>query len=183
MLKKLSIILLILISCGTEQCDTFSKKYEVPKQFEIYVKLFEKEANLHERSLVIDNLIMEFVEDYGSDKDTIGQCTLYMVNDKVLRPPKVTFKKDYWEKASKLEQELLVFHELGHCVLFKDHNDDTFFDEHFNSHIPVSIMSSYIMWEAYYKYYRETYLQELFSRSEYELTTLPLAPDFIIRYE
>lgn len=38
----------------------------------------------------------------------------------------VVIDKDYWEYSSKIEREALVFHELGHCVLDKEHTEGEF---------------------------------------------------------
>lgn len=36
----------------------------------------------------------------------------------------VTIDSDYWEIASKLNREYVVFHELGHCALGRGHKED-----------------------------------------------------------
>lgn len=35
----------------------------------------------------------------------------------------VLIHRDYWQRFSSLQRELLVFHELGHCILQREHLD------------------------------------------------------------
>ena len=52
--------------------------------------------------------------------NVIGQCA----HDPGT-PTTVIIDKSYWDNASDLEKEFLVFHELGHCVLNRDHLDES----------------------------------------------------------
>lgn len=49
----------------------------------------------------------------------------------------VTIDKTFWDRASHLYREYIVFHELGHCFLFRDHYEACFDDNTY-----VSIMRS-----------------------------------------
>jgi len=51
--------------------------------------------------------------------NVIGQCA-----HQEGEPNTVIVDKYYWDNADDLEREFLVFHELGHCVLGRDHLDD-----------------------------------------------------------
>lgn len=35
----------------------------------------------------------------------------------------ISINKKYWDGYSEIDREYLIFHELGHCVLGKDHDD------------------------------------------------------------
>ena len=50
----------------------------------------------------------------------IGQCSYSNET-----PYKVTIDKPFWDKASDLGKEFVVFHELGHCVLGRAHDEST----------------------------------------------------------
>ena len=65
----------------------------------------------------------------------------------------------YWPTATDLEKELLVFHELGHCLLGRDHDDTTLADG-----TCLSIMHSGTgsCRNAYSIATRKAYLDELF---------------------
>lgn len=62
----------------------------------------------------------------------IGQCAH---ND--TKPNTVIIDQLYWNTATDLEKEFVVFHELGHCVLNREHLDNS--DNQGNC---VSIMTS-----------------------------------------
>jgi hypothetical protein len=62
----------------------------------------------------------------------------------------------FWEEASQTEKEVLVFHELGHCVLNREHNESLISEQN----IPKSIMYPYIF-ETEYEMYRNYYINEL----------------------
>lgn len=67
----------------------------------------------------------------------------------------------YWNKASQHERQVLIFHELGHCVHLLDHKNTV--DP--ASGWPASIMYPYILsgfqYESWYNYYNS----ELFNGS------------------
>ena len=66
----------------------------------------------------------------------------------------------YWQDATDLERERILFHELGHCVLMREAHVDTL-----NSQgKPVSLMhSANLLSDAYYSAHRSDYLKELVS--------------------
>jgi len=51
--------------------------------------------------------------------NVIGQCA-HDPNE----PGTVIIDRTYWNSSTDLEREFLVFHELGHCVLDRDHLDE-----------------------------------------------------------
>jgi hypothetical protein len=51
-----------------------------------------------------------------------------------------------------------MFHELGHCVLDRPHDDD----RAVNTRRPASLMSTYLLSSYWYKSYYEEYMYELF---------------------
>lgn len=62
-----------------------------------------------------------------------------------------------WLTSSVTFRELLLFHEMGHHILKREHRNNLFRDG-----CPVSIMY-YKLYERCYKKYREYYIEELFS--------------------
>jgi len=85
----------------------------------------------------------------------IGQCSYSNEN-----PYKVTIDKPFWDKASDLGKEFVVFHELGHCVLGRAH------DESMDSRgFCLSIMRSGTgnCRDSYNSTTRKAFLDELFS--------------------
>lgn len=67
-----------------------------------------------------------------TSQDVIGQCAHQ--NDE---PNTVIIDKIYFDQASDLEKEFVIFHELGHCVLNRDHIDVSNSEGHC-----ISIMTS-----------------------------------------
>ena len=67
----------------------------------------------------------------------------------------INIDPEFWAIASDVEKEEVVFHELGHCILGRDH-EETVLEEG----IPKSIMFPYVFeWE--YQNYRSYYVAEL----------------------
>lgn len=87
------------------------------------------------------------------DKGTVGWCKPF------LWPQQIMLDTLYWEDATELEKEQLIFHELGHCVLGREHNDKE--DENGD---PISIMHPYTMDDHTYKRHREQYIKDLFTK-------------------
>lgn len=87
----------------------------------------------------------------------IGMCDPYI--------PKrtVVFDRDMWPLHSAIEKEELVFHELGHCVLDRDHLTTKV------KNWPISIMYPYDSIMTY-NYYRDQYLKELFTKDATDIT-------------
>jgi hypothetical protein len=67
-----------------------------------------------------------------TDTGVIGQCA-----HSDSKPNTVIIDKIYWGTATDLEKEFVVFHELGHCVLNREHLDQA--DNQGNC---ISIMTS-----------------------------------------
>lgn len=83
-----------------------------------YFQRFEDEAAA--RGLKVD-LADAYITGYLSDISTsqvIGQCS-YSSNN----PHRVTIDKPFWNQASDLAREFVVFHELGHCYLDRVHDE------------------------------------------------------------
>jgi hypothetical protein len=85
-------------------------------------------------------------------KGYVGICKLGYY-----RVPYIAIDRTYWKNSSRWGREWLVFHELGHCVLDRDHRDDKF-----GVNCPASIMHSYAN-SFCYKDYRNYYVKELFT--------------------
>lgn len=79
------------------------------------------------------------------------------------QPGHIVIDETFWQQSSDLWKEMIVFHELGHCVLFRDHWEGILGDG-----TCESIMRSGL--EACRDNYRWStradYLEELFARGE-----------------
>lgn len=141
-----SIVSLILSSCGNS--------YSI-SGFESYVNEFVEYGKTKNKKIETYELSIGFGKSEEFEEDVIGICYIYESGDK-----DIAIKKEYWDKANEIQKKVLMFHELGHCLLGLDH-DDTFLNPPGR---PKSFMNSHVVnWNIAKKYYSE-YMEELFSR-------------------
>lgn len=72
------------------------------------------------RGQAID-LVAKRIEGFLTDieeENVAGQCSYSASSTR-----KVNIDRDYWNSATDLEKELVIFHELGHCYLERSHSD------------------------------------------------------------
>lgn len=99
----------------TESSNTYAN---VDAELWPYWQSFEDEAA--QRGINIDlnasELVGIFVE---IDQDHVaGSCTFSSNQPRVIR-----IDRTIWEELPDVYREFIVFHELGHCVLFRDHDE------------------------------------------------------------
>lgn len=130
MRNLLIISLLFLLSCHPETV-TETVQYSVPASVEPYVQSFRTEAQRRNHPVSTDRLVIDFGDTQG--EDVCGRCVL-----EAGQPPRIILSMDAycWQQASANEQEGLVFHELGHCLLNRQHRSD-----HFANRAYVSLMN------------------------------------------
>jgi len=124
-------------------CGTFrpARYAYIDPAFDTYVQTFESISNKQVHAIMIFADI--------ADEEVGGTCT----NSE---PPLIVIDTPYWNEITELGREQLVLHELGHCVLNRDHKENML------SGLPVSIMYSiHFGDEWYYAQNRAYYLQEL----------------------
>lgn len=74
------------------------------------------------------------------------------------RPRVIVVDKRFWDQASPMEREMVVFHELGHCALNRPHK--TALDPWGRQ---ISLMYPSIFNPMMYRSNREYYINELFN--------------------
>lgn len=116
------LMLLFALSCRpAPEEEPEPKQYSVPAEVEPYVERFREAARQRGQTIPADNLILTF----GTTKSpaACGQCLR-----QAGRTPRITLSTtaSCWKDAGAEEREALVFHELGHCWLNRDHRDDRF---------------------------------------------------------
>lgn len=114
--------LLTLLSCQPRtQLAPEPVQYSVPAEVEPYVQRFRDEMQKRGQTPATDNLIITFGKTQGDD--ICGQCSLQSG-----KTPRITLSTDSfcWQQANQNERECLVFHELGHCLLARQHRSDRF---------------------------------------------------------
>lgn len=85
-----------------------------------YFENFKAEAA--KRDVEVDYVAMNVEGTIGdiTERGIAGQCQTYTNGSKA-----IVIDESYWNKVSALKREFLVFHELGHCILNRDHLDDS----------------------------------------------------------
>ena len=109
-------VILVTGSCNKDE----TPQYFVDTPLQPYFDRFEVEAAA--RGLTIDLVALKISGDIRliSASQVIGEC---IHTDK--EPNTVVVDVVYWNGANDLEKEFLVFHELGHCALNREHIDDS----------------------------------------------------------
>lgn len=127
--------------------------------FNEYMWRFITYAAKNGRQLDSIELNIYFTDDLKSDGklQTIGKCDY----NRITGVNTVWIKRDYWESSDEDIKELLLFHELGHCILNQvgHRNEINFINGDFRA---ISLMNSKIISKDYPNN-KDYYLQELFS--------------------
>lgn len=80
----------------------------------------------------------------------------------------ITVDPDYWNIADNMEKISLMFHELGHCVLNREHVNSLYYynGEHISGYVPVSFMYPYnIFHQENFNELKDYYFHEMFNPS------------------
>jgi hypothetical protein len=87
-----------------------------------------------------------------------GHCANYGKNNPLNY---IKINKKFWETASEVQRRILIFHELGHCVLDRRH-DDNLIQLGIYVNAPKSLMYSIPFgYESVFFEYRDYYYKEL----------------------
>ena len=82
----------------------------------------------------------------------------------------IIIKKAWWDATNNQDyRESLIFHELGHCALGRDHLDDTASSN--TGTYKISMMNSIILAPEHYQPNKDEYLEELFTQDYTDLVT------------
>lgn len=153
----LLILIFFLQACGRGTIDSPSNH----GVFEPYFQAFEEESIAHGRDTTGDTGIsIQFVDSLSMETNELGQCDKSMGRS-------VSILRSGWGKASEVERTLLIAHELGHCLLNRQHRNDTyniFIPLTFMDPVaPVSIMHPSLPTEEDFHYAEAKYWDELFN--------------------
>lgn len=134
------LIILILVVCIT----SCGKRLE-PSQFESYIQSFMSEGLT--RGVRIPRHIFPPMTFGPAPNYVLGYCRTGPSGHKIV------INQHYWNDMSSECKELLIFHELGHCILNQGHDQKE-----------TAIMFSYQDTTSckFYKYHRAEMLDELF---------------------
>lgn len=115
MLRKILIACLIL-SLGCSK-NTPSFVYSVPAEFEPYLQKFITEAKARGQNITISNLIIKY-----DSTLSLQYCATSNVTSKQNDIQRIILFNIHkcWQNSDQLE--CLIFHELGHCILGREHD-------------------------------------------------------------
>lgn len=141
MLRLITISLLstIVIGCGTG----FRPVGYIDPEFRPLVEKFEQLAG------VTVDVTMYFNELTGN---IIGMCKTYSDGYKEIKIDNI-----WWNYSSDTDREILIFHELAHCVLGQKHRDYNLSDG-----CSGSVMDTYHIGSYCYNKHYDYYIGELF---------------------
>jgi hypothetical protein len=155
-MNKIGVIAKVLWVCALAVAGVGCGKaptYDVPEEFAPYVERFQQEAAANGVHLSITDLRVQFGQ-MRSASET-GACEIN--GDET---PTITVNQAAWDRRSDAEREELMYHELGHCALKRQHNLARAHDGR-----PASIMNPYSLGRHTYEQHRDEYVAELFSHA------------------
>lgn len=145
--NNLFVILFSLIGCQEQSYVVFIDPVLQP-----YAQSFIESGQSVNYPIVIDNLVMKFSTNLPVNIN--GQCALRQT-------PIILINKYVWSLLPEITKKALVFHELGHCVLYLQH--DMIWIMIGSDTIPRSIMYPYLQKDLVYLNHWDYYINELFN--------------------
>jgi len=131
-LRFLTVILLTLFLFSCETVDSLEPVRVIPDQMQPFVDRFIGEAEKRGMVLDVSKLSFEFDRDIAggtAQNPAIGSCTRSRDLDLIT----LDTLNLLWLLTSNLGREEIIFHELGHCILDREHNDNKFITGDFAS--------------------------------------------------
>ena len=171
MTKSSAYILLVFVALGAAACDKESGEPEsqtheltveypnVDEELWPYFQAFEEAAAERDIEVNLGSMVLSASISELEPDGTAGVCHFDSE-----APERVIVDRETWDAVSETLREYIVFHELGHCVRYRGHLEDT--DDFGRC---VSIMASGVEGcrPNYNANTREAHLDELFDEQYY----------------
>lgn len=158
-MKKLLFILVLLISSCS--CTTLPPKGTIDPEFISYLVEFNKQAHIYGQDYKAELTDVRISFSILSNQETqnhgrvIGTCYF---EDNLIKIDKLM-----WEYSPHAIREVLLFHELGHCILQREHREGMSYNIKSGMLINISIMNPEILPLPMYVLNRQYYMMELFT--------------------
>ena len=140
--KLVLVAIVVITACGKKELNITG--------FESYVSSFEAAASSQGRSLKIEDLTIEF----GTPASASADATCFQGTG----VPRIVVDKAKWDAMPEGKRTALLFHEMGHCVLEREHKPG---NGRANA-CPDSVMNPYTLSDFCFSKLRDEYLVELF---------------------
>lgn len=111
---------------------------------------FQQQGAQYGAAFVTQTVSLSFRSFFGA---TVGMCSFNSSGRN-----HVDLSSSAWQRGSNTFREMLVYHELGHCLLGRGHKNSKL-----TSGQPESLMNSWMFDERTYLANRDYYLKELFT--------------------
>lgn len=144
---KYIMVLILLVSCGSAPPPSKDND-AVQEEFKPYYSEFIDDLNLRNRRVSYSGIAIKF--DKMKSSNNVGECHYSY--------PKHTVKinRTFWDVSSNTTKKIIIYHELGHCMLYKEHS------EKLNSiNQPVSIMYPRVLYASVFLRDELQYINEL----------------------
>jgi hypothetical protein len=170
-MKQLMIFLLLLLinSCGLPIIRDLVKKDEQTRLhnttnpvFNSYVSSFEAAGKKNGVNVSAGNVPINFGD--TENENHRGICATYQDGSK-----EIIIQESWWNTQSEDFKESLIYHELGHCLLGRDHDDQTV--NVAGQDFKTSMMNQRIVSPIHYSPNKESYHKELFTQQSSDLIT------------
>jgi len=150
-LKKVVFVLFLLaIACSKDDDAVISS------ELSDYVERFVAEGKTRSTTVDIHDLSVTF----AGEAELPGHCGEWV---KDLARIQIKKSDNCWNKRSDMDREILLFHELGHALLGRPHNNDTLPNGDFKSMMFEG--TQFNIYNAHTPERRQYYLDELFNAS------------------
>jgi hypothetical protein len=149
LIKLIVLTLCYLISASCKDQNDTSSTTPLASEFSEYINRFVTEANKRNVKVTVSTLQIKF-------DSSIGSLCGYGSPD----PPRVSIRKDCWDNYPDIAKEILIFHELGHAILRRPHDDSKLGNGDYSTIMNTGDIS--VLYNEYTPDKRDYYLDELF---------------------
>lgn len=133
--------------------------YSTDPTFEPFIYDFKVDAERYSGGVIdVTNLRVTFGDTRHRGGRVVGYCE-FLNNGQ----NHVAIKKEFWDSASDYDRISLLYHELGHCALFRAHRIQFRVDNLY----PISLMYSFLVREIKFMPFFDDYMQEMFTQGPY----------------
>lgn len=143
--------LLLLNACASKE-----NHFEIDPAFQSHYDSFIREANTRGKLQNVDDLIMKFMDDLGANSS--GATILAQCKTSSGGTPTVEVDASKWGGLGNCQKYALIYHELGHCLLNREHKNGLD-----GSGSPVSFMHDTLVSESDCSTKNAEYINEMFN--------------------